>query len=600
MSKLKNRKETPQEFLWNTTTIFATDEAWQKSHDKLPASINKIEAYEGKLGESAETLLDCLTLSNELQVEESKILLYAKFKQDEDMTNPFYQAMADKAEKLDTNFWAAISFIAPEIISLGQDKINTFMNSNDDLKVYKQYFDNLLRLENHTLSPEIEKLLIKSSQVGQAGHNIFTKLNNTDLVFKDAKDSNGVNHEVNHANYSALMENTDRTLRENTFNSYTDAYIANKNTIATAYNYAVKDILLAAEVRKYDTTLDASLSEFNIPTSIYKNLINTVNDNIHIFHRYLGIRKNILKYDNLQMWDITVPIVENANTQMNWEDAKTTVIEGLAILGEEYQELLKKGFNENWVDVYGNKGKRAGAYAWGRFGFKHPYVLMNYDDTINGMFTLAHEMGHALHFHYAFTNQPAVYASYSVFTAEIASTVNEALLINHLLKTTTDKTKSKYLLNYFIQQFVQTFFRQAMLAEFEIKAHEMAEAGNPLTAESLSELYESILEKHNGTNITPNEKAKYQWSRIPHFYRNLYVYQYSTGFVASLMLAKKIQEEGAPAVEKYLNLLKSGCKDYPVDLLKEAGVDMTSTEPIKDALKIFEELLDKFEETHQN
>jgi len=297
------------------------------------------------------------------------------------------------------------------------------------------------------------------------------------------------------------------------------------------------------------------------------------------------------------MWDMTVPIVKNANTHMNWKDAKTTVIEGLGALGAEYQALVKQGFDNGWVDVYGNKGKRSGAYSWSTYGFKHPYVLMNYDDTIDDMFTLAHEMGHALHFYYTQANQSVVYGSYSMFLAEVASTVNEALLMNHLLNTTTDKTQYNYLLNYFIQQFVGTFFRQTMFAEFEMIAHDMAEQGDPLTAESLSKLYRSLCEKHYGTGVTLSEKSDYHWSRIPHFYKTFYVYQYATGFAASMALSKKIRDEGAPAVEKYLNLLKSGCSDYSTNLLKEAGVDMTSPEPIKDALVIFEDLLDRFEKS---
>ena len=600
MSKLKDRKDTPQEFKWNSTTIFATDEAWQKSFDELPASLNKIEAYKGRLQESAETLLDCLTLSYKLHTSTMKLYLYARFKQDEDTTNSFYLGMADKAESINTRFKTIISFIDREIIDLGQEKLNTYMNTNNNLKIYKHHFDNLLRLKNHILSTEIEEILAKASEVGQAPQGVFNMINDADIIFKEAVDSNNKKHEINHTNYSSLMEQTDRTLRENAFNNFIDSYIAQKNTLATAYSFNVKNNLFEANVRKHESALDSSLSNYNIPTTIYKNLIDTVSNNLHGFHRYVDMRKKYLNYDNMQMWDMSVPIVKDANTQISWEDAKTNVIEGLAILGEEYQSLIKKVFDENWIDVYGNKGKRSGAYSWSTYGLKHPYILMNYDNTMYDMFTLAHEVGHALHSHYTETNQPAVYGSYGIFLAEVASTVNEALLMNHLLNTTTDKTQRSYLLNHFIRQFVGTFFYQTMLAEFEKTTHEMAEQGKPLTPDLLSGLYHGLLTKYYGSNITINEKAGYHWSRIPHFYRSFYVYQYATGFSASIVLSKKIQEEGTPAVEKYLNLLKSGCKDYPVDLLKEAGVDMTTTKPIKDALKIFDELLDKFEEANQN
>ena len=597
MSELKHRNEIVPEFKWNLATIFASDEAWQNSFDELTASLNQIEAYKGRLGESAESLLDGLTLLYELQVDTYRLFLYARLKKDEDTANSFYQGMADSVASLNTKFQAAISFIEPEIIALGQEKISAFMDTNDDLKIYKHFFDNMLRLKNHILSMDNEEILAKAGEIGDASQSIFTMLNNADMVFPNALDSNGLEHGVNHASYSALMEKTDRTLRKNVQGNFIDAYIAQKNTIATAYSFSVKNDLFTAGVRKYDSALDAALSTYNIPKAIYKNLINTVGDNLHIFHRYLDIRKKCLKYDELHMWDMTVPMVENANTHMSWEDAKTIVTDGLAVLGEEYQNLLRKGFSEGWVDVYGNKGKRSGAYSWSTFGFMHPYVLMNYDDTIDDAFTLAHEMGHALHYHYTHATQPVMYSSYSMFLAEVASTVNEALLMNHLLNTTTDKTQYNYLLNYFIQQFVGTFFRQTMLAEFEMLTHEMAEQGKPLTSDTLNKLYRSLLEKHNGTGVVIDEKAGYHWSRIPHFYRTFYVYQYATGFAASMALSKKIRDEGAPAVERYLDLLKSGCKDYSTNLLKNAGVDMTSPEPIKDALKIFEDLLDRFEES---
>jgi len=595
--ELKHRSEVAPESKWNLTTIFTSDEAWQNSFDALAASLNQIETFSGRLGESAESLLSCLALLYELQVDTYRLYLFSHLKKDEDTTNSFYQGMADNAASLNTKFQAAISFIEPEIIAIGQEKINVYMDTNDGLKIYRQFFDNILRLKNHILTSDNEEILAKADEIGQASQNIFTMLNNADIVFAKAADSNGNEHEVNHASYSALMEKPDRTLRKNTFHNVIDAYIAQKNTIATAYSHSVKANLFTAGVRKYGSALDAALSVYNIPKAIYKNLIDTVSDNLHIFHRYLGIRKRCLKYDELHMWDMSVPIVENANTYMSWPDAKTIVTDGLAVLGPEYQDLLRKGFSEGWVDVYGNKGKRSGAYSWSTFGFKHPYVLMNYDDTIDDMFTLAHEMGHAMHYHYSHATQPVMYSSYSMFLAEVASTVNEALLMNHLLSTTTDKIQYNYLLNYFIQKFVGTFFRQTMLAEFEMLTHEMAEQGKPLTADTLSQLYRNLLTKHNGTGLNIDDKAGYHWSRIPHFYRTFYVYQYATGFAASMALSKKIRNEGAPAVEKYLNLLKSGCKDYSTNLLNEAGVDMTSPEPIKDALVVFEDLLDRFEKS---
>ena len=598
MSELKTRDQMPNEFKWNLTSIYKSDEEWQKSFDALSSSYQDIRKYEGKLAESSENLANCLLAREDLMVEAYKLYVYANLKKDEDTANSVYQGMADRVSGLVVKCSSAISFIDPETIAIGQDKVNAFINENEKLKIFKHQADDLFRLQKHVLSADKEELMAKASEIGGAASNIFGMINNADMVFAKAKDEKGELHEVTLGRMGSLMENTDRTLRKNVFNCGIDPYIAQKNTIAEAYNFSVKNDLFVASVRNHESALDAALSNDNIPKEIYKNLINTVNDNLHLYHRYMELRKKCLKYDELCTWDMAVPIVENADTFMNWEDAKTNVIEGLAALGKDYQELVKKGFNEGWVDVYENKGKRSGAYSWGTYGAPHPFVLMNYDDTIGDMFTLAHEMGHALHSYYTKENQPSVYGSYTIFLAEIASTVNEALLMDHLLGKTTDKTKYNYLLNYFMQQFVGTFFRQTMFAEFEMITHEMAEQGKPLNSESLNAVYFDLAKKYFGPGVVIDEKVAFVWSRVPHFYCAFYVYQYATGFASAIAFSKKIREEGAPAVEKYLNLLKSGSKDYSINLLKEAGLDMTSPEPIKDALSVFEDLLDRFEKAN--
>jgi len=598
MSELKTRDRVADEYKWDLTTVFKSDEDWQKSFDALASSAQDIKKYEGKLSESSENLACCLLDREDLMVETYKLYVYANLKKDEDTANSVYQGMADKVSGLAVKCTSAVSFIEPEMIAMGQDKVNTFIGENDKLKIFGHQVDDLFRQQKHVLSADKEELMAKASEIGDAAYNIYGMINNADMVFAKAKDEKGDEHEVTLGRLGSLMESTDRTLRKNVFYSGIDSYIARKNTIAEAYNFSVKNDLFKASVRNYESSLDAALSNFNIPKEIYKNLIDTVGDNLHLHHRYMELRKKCLNYDELCMWDMIVPMVENADTFMNWEDAKTNVTEGLAALGKEYQDLVKKGFNEGWIDVYENKGKRSGAYSWGSYGMPHPYVLMNYDDTISDMFTLAHEMGHALHSYYTHENQPSVYGSYTIFLAEVASTVNEALLMNHLLNTTTDKTKYNYLLNYFIQQFIGTFFRQTMFAEFEMTTHEMAEQGKPLNSESLNKAYYDLCKKHYGPGVVIDEKAAYSWSRVPHFYRAFYVYQYATGFAAAMAFSKKIREEGAPAVEKYLNLLKSGSKDYSINLLKEAGLDMTSPAPIKEALSIFEDLLDRFEKAN--
>ena len=598
MPQLKTRAQVAPEHKWNLTTIFKSDTIWQECFDQFAIDFEKMKAYEGKLGDSAENLFICLDEDCKLEVTCHQLFVYAHLKKDEDTANPFYQGMADKIAGLLVKYQAATSFIRPEIIAIGQDRVGMYINEDGRLEMYRQFFDDIFRAQKHTLSPDKEELLAKAGEVGQASSNIFSMIDNADIIFANATDSNGVEHEVTHGRYSGLMENTDRTLRKNVMSSVLDAYIAQKNTIAEAYNFSVKNDMFKADARNYASSLDAALCNFNIPKEIYTNLIDTVSDSLHLYHRYIEIRKRCLGYDEIHMWDLSVPIVENANTFINWEDAKTAVVDGLGALGEEYQRLVKQGFDNGWVDVYENKGKRSGAYSWGAYGLPHPFVLMNYDDTIDDMFTLAHEMGHALHSYYSYANQPVVYGYYSMFLAEVASTVNEALLMEHLLNTTKDKTKYNYLLNYFIQQFVGTFFRQTMFAEFEMLAHEMAEQRKPLNSESLCNLYRGLCEKHYGAGVVIDEKADYVWSRIPHFYRTFYVYQYATGFAAAMALSKKIREEGAPAVERYLKLLKSGSKDYSVNLLKEAGIDMSTSAPIKDALDVFEGLLDRFEEVN--
>jgi len=595
MSALKTRGQIATEFKWNLAAVFPSDEVWQDNFNCVAAKLESIDTYKGKIGNCAESLLTCLTSSEKLRVEVGKLYVYANLKKDEDTAKSEYQGTADKAAGLSVKYSAAISFIEPEIIALGREKINSFMKTLDALQIYKHYFDDLFRKQKHVLSPKEEAIMAKAKEVGQAAYNIFGMINNADMTFAKAVDSNGVEHEVTHGRFGSIMQGYDRTLRENTFNSILDGYEAQKNTIAETYNHSVKNDLFVAGARNYESALDAALSNYNIPKEIYKNLVNTVSDNLHLYHRYIDIRKKCLNYDELHLWDMSVPIVENADTFMNWEDAKSTVIDGLAALGQDYQALVKKGFDEGWIDVYENKGKRSGAYSWGAYGFPHPFVLMNYDNTISDMFTLAHEMGHALHTHYTHAYQPPVYGSYTIFLAEVASTVNEALLMNYLLEITTDKTKYNYLLNYFIQQFVGTFFRQTMFAEFEMLTHEMAERGESLNVGSLSKLYRNLSEKHYGLGVVINDKADYTWSRIPHFYRAFYVYQYATGFTAAIALSKRIREEGVSAVEKYFNLLKGGSSDYSVNLLREAGIDMTSPEPFKEVLSVFEDLLDKFE-----
>ncbi|MCL1995802.1 MAG: oligoendopeptidase F [Defluviitaleaceae bacterium] len=595
MAALKARNEMEIALTWDLSPLCADDTTWEQRYSTTYSDIDKIGAFKDKLGESAETLKDCISLFEQLAEEVRKLFTYAGLKHDEDTANPTYQAMKAKAQTLYIKMNTAASFVIPQIIELGQDTITKFMADLPSLAIYRHYMDNLLREAPHILTPDKEQILAMAGEVGLAPSKIFGMINNADMKFAPVQDSKGNNVEITHGTYRNHMENTDRTLRERVFNSYYDSFIAQKNTLAEIYSSSVNKDIFFATVRNHKSSIEASLSGNNIPLDIYKNLIATVNDNLHLMHRYTSIRKKILGLDDMQAYDLSVPLVKDADTTISYEDAKNAILEGLTPMGDEYIELLKNAFESRWVDVYENKNKRSGAYSWGTYG-AHPYILMNYTNKVSDMFTLAHEMGHALHSHYTCSTQPFVYGGYTIFLAEIASTVNEALLMNHMLKTTTDKTMLNYLLSYHIDQFRGTLFRQTMFAEFEMIAHEKAGAKQPLTLETLCGIYSGLNDKFFGEALTKNEKTAYEWARIPHFYRAFYVFQYSTGFCSAIAIAKKILEEGASARDRYINLLKSGSKNYSVELLKEAGVDMTTPEPIQAAMQVFEGLLDKFEE----
>jgi len=601
MSELKTRDQVAAEFKWNTATICKDDAEWQARYDALSASYAQdIRQYEGKVGDSAENLLGVLQTYNKIYEELGKLYLYASLKSDEDTANTKYSGMKDNMMSMWAAASAAGSFMRPEIIAIGEDKVNGYMQANADLQMYKHYFHDLFRQQAHVLTPDKEEILARASEIGNAARGIYNSLVQTDFVFGKAVDSKGMEHEVTHGTFVALQESTDRVLRKNVYELYYGVYKAHKHAIAEAYNYAVKNDNFVATVRNYGSAMEASLNEDNIPVEIYKNLVQVMNDNAHLMHRYMEMRKRCLKVDELHFYDVYTPIVEDANTKVTWEDAKKIVLEGTKALGPEYQALVQKCYDENWIDVYESKGKATGGYCAHVYGLDHPYILLNYDDTTKEMFTLTHEVGHAMHSYYSDREQPIVYAGYTIFLAEIASTVNEALLMNYLLETTppTDKAKYNYLLNYFMEQFKSTVFRQTMFAEFEMRAHEMADAGEPLTVDSLHGLYKELVAKQFGPHMNVDDTIGYEWSRIPHFYRSYYVFQYATGFCAAMALSKKIREEGASAVEKYLKLLKSGSADYSINLLKEAGLDMTSPEPIKQALSIFEDLMDKFEKAN--
>lgn len=595
MGELKTREDIASEHKWNLATVFETDDAWQKCLEAFEGSIGQVTVYKGTLGQSPENLLAALDTIYAMNTTQIKLRLYATLKHHQDTTNAFYQGMASKANAINALFQVAISFLDPEIISIGEEKLHQFLNEHVALQVYRHSIADTLRQGAHVLSTEMETLLAMAGEVCNGPYHTFNAMNHGDRTFKHAVDSHGEKHDVTFGSMGKLLESPDRALRESTHKVVMDSYIAQKNALATNYSHSVKKEIFKSKAKKHGSALAAALFENNIPEEIYTNLVACVNNGVHVHHRYLGIRKKCLQYDKLEAWDLSVPIVEDVDTSMPWEDAKAHVVAGLGVLGSEYQALVADGLSSGWIDVFENKGKHSGAYAFGAFGLKHPYVLMNYGDTMGGMFTLAHEMGHAIHYQYAHGHQPVPYAHFSNFLAEVASAVNEILLMEHLLKTTTDKAKHTYVLNRFITKYTETFFRQTMFGEFEMRSHGMAERGEPLNSASLNRLYLDIYTKYYGNEVALNEQTEFIWSRISHFYNPFYVYQYATGFVAAIALCKKFREEGKPAVDRYLKLLQSGACDYPINLLKEAGVDMTTPAPINDTVAAFGELLDMFE-----
>lgn len=587
------RNEIDNNVKWNTADLYSSNEDFNKDFEKLTQEIPTFESFKDSLTKSSTDLYECLNKRDETSILVERVYTYAHLRQDEDSKDALYQGLAGKSETLLAQFTAATSFIEPTLLSMDEQTLNAYVSENKDLALYKHYFANLFREKKHILSIEVEEVLADMAEVANAPKNIYSMLNNADMKFPSVLDEDNKEVEITHGKFISLLESKDRRVRENTFNKYYDTYINQKNTIATAYSSSVKKDVFFSRTRKYESSLHAALSSNNIPISVYKNLIDTVHKYLPAMHRYISLRKKRLEVDELHMYDLYTPIIKNVDTTIDFESAKETILKALEPMGSEYLSIVKKGFDERWIDVYENEGKRSGAYSWGTYSC-HPFILMNYDNKTGDMFTLAHEMGHALHSYYSVQTQPYIYSSYTIFLAEIASTVNEALLMEYLLNIETDTAKKEYLLNYFMDKFRGTLFRQTMFAEFEMITHEMSERGEPLTSDCLYKLYYDLNVKYYGKDIVVDEKIGFEWSRIPHFYRPFYVFQYATGYSAAIALSKKILED-PKSVNSYLDMLKSGGNDYSIEILKKAGVDMSSPQPVRDALDVFESLVTQFE-----
>ncbi|MBE5102508.1 oligoendopeptidase F [Priestia aryabhattai] len=594
VKKLPSRSEIKVEDTWKLEDIFASDDAWEKEFEEVKALIPQMEKFKGKLGESAQTLYDALQEQDELTMRASKLYTYAHMRYDQDTTNSFYQGLNDRIKTLYTQIASALSYVTPEILSIEESKIKQYMAEHKELKLYAHALDEITRERPHILSESEEALLAQASEVLGSSSNTFGMLNNADLEFPSIKDENGEEVEITHGRYIRFLESSDRRVREEAFKAVYETYGKFKNTFASTLSGTVKKDNFSARVRHYNSARHSALSTNNIPEEVYDNLVKTVNDNLHLLHRYIDLRKKVLGIEDLHMYDLYTPLVKDVKMEVTYEEAKDYILKGLKPLGEDYLNVLKEGFENRWVDVHENKGKRSGAYSSGTYG-TNPYILMNWQDNVNNLFTLAHEFGHSVHSYYTRKTQPYPYGDYSIFVAEVASTCNEALLNDYLLKTIDDEKQRLYLLNHYLEGFRGTVFRQTMFAEFEHDVHVRAQNGEPLTPELLTKLYYDLNKKYFGDNLVIDEEIGLEWARIPHFYYNYYVYQYATGFSAAAALSKQILEEGDAAVERYVGFLKSGSSDYPIEVLKKAGVDMTTSQPIEEALAVFEEKLTEME-----
>ncbi|MCA1034312.1 oligoendopeptidase F [Bacillus infantis] len=596
VKKLPSRIEIKPEDTWRLEDIFSTDDAWEKEFQEVKQLLPDAGGFQGKLGDSADKLYEALQYQDHLLERLGRLYSYAHMRYDQDTTNSFYQGLDDRIKNLYSQAASSLAYIVPEILAIDEEKISSFLDEKEELRLYKHSLEEINLQRPHVLSAEAEALLAQASEVLDAPGNTFGMLNNADLEFPSIKDENGEEVEVTHGRYIRFLESDDQRVRRDAFKAVYDTYGKFKNTFSSTLSSNVKKDNFYARVRNYDSARHAALSDNNIPESVYENLVNTVNDNLHLLHRYIKLRKEVLGLEKLHMYDLFTPLVKDVKMEIPYDEAKDYVLKGLEPLGEEYLSVLKEGFENRWVDVHENKGKRSGAYSSGAYG-TNPYILMNWQDNVNNLFTLAHEFGHSVHSYYTRKTQPYPYGNYSIFVAEVASTCNEALLNDYLLKTIDDDQKRLYLLNHYLEGFRGTVFRQTMFAEFEHQIHQKAQNNEALTAEALTQDYYELNKKYFGEeDIIIDEEIGLEWSRIPHFYYNYYVYQYATGFSAATALSKQILEEGEPAVERYINFLKAGSSDYPIEVLKKAGVDMTSPAPIADACKVFEEKLNEMEE----
>ncbi len=590
--ELLKRSEVREEDTWNVKDMYESVEDWEKELTAIRSIVDKVAEYEGKVVESAGSLLAVLSGLAEAGEKLGLAFNYAERLFDEDQTNTAHQAMNAKAYSAYAEMESRVAFVDPEIIAAPQELLERYYEESDELPLYRKQIEEIRRRKAHCLSAEMEKLLAMTAEMSQTPADAFSILSNADLVLPEIVDENGEKVRLTSGRYGQFIQSADRRVRKDAFEAMYSTYKQFLNTFASLYNGNVKQQIFQAKARKYASTLEAAVDANHVSPDVYQNLIETVSQNLDKMHRYVSLRKKCLGTEDLHMYDIYTPMIPDMAKTISFEEAKETVLKALAPLGEDYVAKVKEGFENRWIDVYENQGKRSGAYSAGAYGC-HPYVLLNYNGTLDDVFTLAHEMGHAMHSYYSNETQPYIYAEYKIFVAEVASTCNEILLMEYLLEHTTDQKERAYLLNHYLDSFKGTVYRQTQFAEYEMLTNRMSEEGESLNADNLSNLYLELNKKYYGDEIVSDDEIAYEWARIPHFYYNFYVYQYATSYCAAYSVAHKILEEGAPAVERYKKFLSSGCSQAPVELLKIAGVNLETPAPIQDALDAFGKIIDE-------
>ncbi|NWF89418.1 MAG: oligoendopeptidase F [Ignavibacteriaceae bacterium] len=596
MSTLRNRDDIEEKYKWDLTHIYKSDSDWELDFSYVENQLPKFDQFQGKLSDSAELLLACLKFHDEIGIKLDKLSLYAMLYRDTDMKNQKSQAMYDRIQSLYAKTASISSFVNPEILNIPTNKLEQMIISNPELKVYKHFIDDLIRTKSHTLSKDEEKILALSEEITSIPYDVYSILTNADISFPRINDENGNEIEISHSRFYAAMHSKDREFRKRAFKNYLQPYQNYVNTFNTMFNGNLKSKIFSAKARKYSSAKEASLSRNNIPLNVYDNLIETTNKNLYPLHRWAETKKKLLQIDELHPYDVYVSIFNNLDEKKyTFSQAAELVTSALQPMGEDYLQVLKMAFENRWIDVYGTTSKRSGAYSSGTTFGIHPYVLLNWENLLNDVFTLAHEMGHNMHSYFTGQNQPYPYANYSIFLAEVASTFNESLLLDYLVKNASNKTEKLYFMEIYLNNISATFYRQVMFAEFEKTVYEELEKGNALTVDYLRKLYKGIFQKYWGESMVIDVEEEFTWARVPHFYYNFYVYQYATGFAASQILTQKILCNGTKARDNYLNFLKAGNSDYPINILKNAGVDMNSPEPILSVTQKMDSLLDEME-----